>query len=723
MEPIQKIIDTQPEKDSKAKKELLGRVYLVTGVMVLFAFCILAKAIYIQVFEGKKWRSLGAQLYLKEEWVDIDRGNIFSEDSSILATSVPIFDVHMDMRAKGLKASGFQSQVDSLALCLYRLFYPMDSYAGWKQKLQSAYREGHRFFPIANGLNYAQLNALKKFPILRDGQNKGGIIIEKKLERLHPFRGLALRTLGAIRDSALPLGIEGYYDHWLSGGRTKQLMQKISGGIWIPVKNISDESPRSGHDIITTLDMDIQDVAHQSITNALIHHDADYGVAIVMEVQTGKIVAMVNLKKDGEDVFEDYNHAIAEAQDPGSTMKMATVMTLLESGKMSIEDTIHLDKNSSKYHDCVLPDAENHEIKDMTLRKAFIQSSNIAISRAAYNAFDESKSTRQEFVNYWKEFGLDTKSFIDIYGEGTPFLKSPTKTEDQWSGITLPWMSVGYELNLTPLQVLTFYNAIANKGKRMKPYLVSSIQKDNQTVKRFHPTVLKSKIASSSTIKKMDELLRGVVDSVYGTAHGIQNPYYRISGKTGTAQLIQRGGKYEEKHRATFVGYFPSEHPTYSCIVTIVNPKQNGYTGGVVSAPVFKQIADKCFSTKFKVLAHLKENTMDPDKVKPIPQFDAGMKSDFKRIANVISVDYTDQEEDKDWGYIKRDPEGEISLETRKLSNNLVPNVKGMGLRDAMYLLENSGLRVNVVGVGKVKYQSIMPGTESKGQNITIRLD
>ncbi len=707
------------------KNEMLFRVYLVLAVVVVVALLIFGKAVKISVYEGDKWRAKADSLYVKYLPVEADRGNILAEDGALLATSLPIFDLHMDMKADGMPEDVFTQNVDSLAVCLSNFFNSRYTVGAYRELLLERRAAKDRFFLIKEDASLEELNQIKKFPLFKLGRYRGGLIVERKSRRERPYELLARRTIGYVRDNLQPIGLEGFFDNELSGQAGRQLMQRVGPDTWIPVNDLTEIEPKTGDDIKTTIDINLQEITQEALLKSLNFHNADFGTAVVMEVKTGAIRAISNIGRENGDWSENYNYAIGMSSEPGSTFKLASMMAILEEGCMNVEDTIDLNGGKTKYFEEELVDAEKHNLFKTTLRHAFEVSSNVGISKAIVKCFGEGDRAKK-YIKRLHDMNLHLPIGLQLDGEQSPYIKDAFNKDQAWSGTTLPWMAIGYEVQETPMKILTLYNAVANEGEMMKPYFVSELQRFGETKKVFKPTVILKKVASERTIKIVKTLLEGVVENPSGTAHGLATDNYRFAGKTGTAQLNYQKFKDKNKelggYQATFVGYFPAKNPVYSCIVTIVNPRQNGYYGAQVSGTVFREIADKCVAGKLEFHEPV---TLPTGKIKyataQLPASTAGNGGDYKKILTSLKLPYNNRIK-ADWAAFRAENDS-IKIYERTIKKGIIPNVVGMGLRDALFLLENKGLKVEVRGVGKVSSQSVQSGVSAAGQNIILILD
>jgi cell division protein FtsI (penicillin-binding protein 3) len=702
------------------KNEVLIRVYLVAAAVLLVGLVIAGRLYQLTVVQAPVWEAKADSLFLKFVDVRADRGNILAQDGSLLATSLPFFDIYFDAKAEGLTEKLFNEHVDSLSYLLSTYVdqqYTQGAYKEWLQELRSAPEgtAGIRYVPIARGISYHKMLQIKSFPLFRLGRYQGGLIIEQKPKRERPYKIMAQRTIGYVRDGALPVGLEGSMDNVLGGSMGKQLMVRVPGGVYIPVNDLAEIEPRSGDDVITTLDINIQDVAENALHKALKEHDADHGCAIVMEVKTGAIRAIANLGRTKTGWWETFNYAIGERVEPGSMFKLASFMALIEDGYVDdFEQKVPVYQGRVKFFKDEMVDSSPHGLDSMNILQIFSKSSNVGTATLVQKHYGDSHR-ESDFVKRLQAFGLDLPSDIEIEGEELPVIKDPNDPQTNWSGTTLPWMSIGYELLISPMQLLTFYNAVANDGRMMKPYLVDRIEHFGTPTKTFRPTVVKRSIARRSTIRKAHELLKEVVEE--GTARNLRNEHFGIAGKTGTAQLNYHKYKTRSgiRYQAGFCGFFPADNPVYSCIVVISEPKKGGYHGSEVAAPVFREIAEKCYAMKPALHAPINETPKPKLAGRALPRFDAGMRDDMESSLKWLGLDWAPEEDQEDWVVLKPKTDT-LQMLNRIIPDNTIPSVVGMGLKDAIYLLENRGCKVKVKGVGRVRRQSLAPGTRANGK-------
>jgi cell division protein FtsI (penicillin-binding protein 3) len=703
------------------KREILWRVGVVYVFILLFGLLILGKIVYLQLFQGQKWEEKSRDLHLKNQIIQSNRGEIYSANNRLLASSVPFYEIRLDTRSTGLSldTKTYLKKLDTLSRKLAETFNDKSA-KQYREELYKARKKGERFFLIKKRVSYHQLKKIKQFPLFRLGRYKGGFIVIKRNIRIQPHDQLASRTIGYTKDweGSTRVGIEGAYDQYLEGTEGVRLMRRIQGGIWIPVSDENEIEPRSGKDVITTIDVNIQDVAESALKQQLIKHNADHGTAVLMEVNTGKIKAIANLGKTKEGKYKEiYNYAIGESREPGSTFKLASIIAALEDNFVELDDTIDTKDGTVEYYDKKLKDSKPGGYGKITVKQAFEYSSNVGISKIITKNY---KNRERQFIDRLYSMNLNDPLNLEIKGEGKPRIKYPG--DKLWSGISLPMMSIGYEVRLTPLQILTFYNAVANGGKMMKPMLVQKIMDHGETVKNFEPSVMNAAICSKPTIRKAQKLLEGVVEN--GTARNLKNLNYKIAGKTGTAQIANEKYGYSKKseisYQASFVGYFPANDPKYSCIVVVNSPSKNVYYGNIVAGPVFKEIADKVYATSFNIHEGLELAKSQEDI--EIPYTKHSHRKELKKVLNELNIKTKDEIVDSDW-VVTRKMDSCIKLANRYIKENTMPKVIGMGVKDAVYILENMGLNVSVVGRGSIRKQSIPPGTRiQKGEKVELEM-
>jgi cell division protein FtsI (penicillin-binding protein 3) len=691
-------------------------VYLSFLGLIVVCVMVLGKATYIQRAEGSYWRSMADSLHQQYEEIDAERGTIYSEDGSMLSTSVPRFDIHIDFAAEGLRDKGgknFKENIDSLSWHLANLFKDQTA-AKYKEQLQREYKNKSRFYLLKKRVHFRDYQQLRRFPLVRLGKNKSGFIVDVRDERINPFQLLANRTIGLARENAQNVGLERTYDTILKGTTGKRLVRIIAGGARIPVEGYEVE-PENGKDIITTLDVNIQDIAESALLKMMRENEAEHGTCIVMEVKTGKIKAIANLGQHKGDYWENLNYALQKSE-PGSTFKLATMIALIEDKYITINDIVNLNRGSWQFGARTMWDSEPHSRTDVTVKQAFELSSNVGMSRLVWNNYAKNP---EQYVQHLRRLRFDTLTGIDLLGEGKPVIKSPKNTS--WSATTLPWMSVGYEVAISPLQTLMLYNAVANNGVMVKPYLVNAVQQDGKAIQSFAPVVLNAKICSPNTLQQVRVMLEGVVSE--GTAQKVfADAAYHAAGKTGTAQVAEgKAGYIDHKYQSSFAGYFPAENPQYSCIVVIKNKQYaKKYYGGAVAAPVFREVADKLYAL------YVEKKATPPAALRPDSSLYsyAGYTPEMKQMLRLLRTGYTDSSNRSNWGSVSSNRDYKPVLQPRETgADKLMPQLLGLGAKDAIYLIETRGAKAILRGRGKVAAQSVPAGTVlSKGQTIVIDL-
>ena len=698
------------------KKNIAKRSFFVYILVVVGMLAVLARVFQIQVIQGAEWRQKSENLTIDYRTIDAVRGNIYALDGSLLATSVPKYEVRFDPNADAVTDAVFNKGIDSLAGCLSGLFKDRSA-ASYKSELVNARLKGKRYYLIRRNVKFTELKAMRDFPIFNRGRYKGGFIYLQQNMRQMPFRMLAARTIGYDRENGASVGLEAAYKKELRGISGKRLEKKIAGGTWMPLSDSDDIEPQDGYDLVTTIDINIQDVAEAALLKQLEEQEAEYGCVVLMEVETGEIRAIANLSKGSNGVYKErYNYAIGAATEPGSTIKLASWMALLEDGHVDLNDKIQTGNGKHVFYKTTMYDSHEGGFGEITVKEAFAKSSNIAVATTVEKYY---KSDPQKFINHLYQMRLNQKLGVEIKGEGTPYIKS--RNDSSWSGLSLPWISHGYELQLTPLQILTFYNAVANDGKMMKPMFAKSITNYGDVIEEFSPVVLKKAVASASTIKKAKIMLEAVVTE--GTAKNLQNASFSVAGKTGTAQISKgvKGYKGRKSYQASFCGYFPADKPLYSCIVVVNAPSKNVYYGNLVAGPIFKEIANKVYSTSLNAQDELVASKRSGSRPR-VPISKNGCYDDLSYVYKELSVPYTARE-NAQWVSVSTGKDS-VAVYSKRYMDRLMPNVVGMDVEDAIFLLENKGVDVNIEGRGVVKYQSINPGIQIKesGQKVKLSL-
>lgn len=697
------------------RTDILLRVYIAFGMIVLLAFAVLYKLVNVQVVEGEKWRSMADSLSTRFANVEAARGNIYSVDGSLLATSVPEYEVRMDLIAGGIeKDEVFYEKVDSLAAKLSGLFGDKSA-KQYSRMLREGRKDRARYLLIKRNVSHAELKQIRKFPIYNMGRYKGGLISVSQNKRILPFQSLAARTIGYKNKNVQPVGLEGAYGTYIDGESGKRLMQRIAGGVWMPVNQDIEIAPKEGADIISTIDINMQDVAQRALKKQLITSDADHGCVILMEVATGEVRAVANFTKVSEGVYkEQFNYAIAASQDPGSTFKLASYMALLEDHKVDTSTLVATGDGTYRIPGHTIKDSHGG-IGTVSVKRAFEESSNVAIAKMINNAY---QNDQERFPNHLYEWGLNKKLMLQIPGEGQPVIKNP-KNRSWNMKQTLPQMAYGYEMQITPLQMLAFYNAVANDGRYLSPIFVREIRRLGNTIQHFQARVINEKICSDETIKLAQALLEGVV--LEGTGKSLASPLYKIAGKTGTAQVADanKGYRVDKKYQASFSGYFPADNPKYSMIVVVNNPRKGTYYAASVAGPVFREIADRVYVSDISMFDALKEQKFTGNL--KLPDAKSGERKSTQAVYKSFGIKTLFASNSE---YVSIDTNKGVIEQEVKVSEGFVPDVSGMGLRDALYVTGNSGLKALVRGSGRVVRQSLEAGTKvQKGFPIVLELE
>jgi cell division protein FtsI (penicillin-binding protein 3) len=658
------------------KKNILNKLNFVLLFVVVFLIAIVARLVNIQFTNGEKYRNLSEQLTLRNDTIYANRGSVFSADGSLLATSMSQYDIRMDLVT--VKSDVFEKNVKALSKELSKMVGKSTSH--WENKLRKARNNKSRYLLIVRKVGYNDYVKIKSFPIFNLGVYKGGFIAEQTTVRAHPLGKVAERTIGYDDYRGAP-GIEGAYRSYLKGVNGMRLKQKIAKGQWKPINDNNEREPINGKDIVTTIDVNIQDIAHHSLLRQLEYYKAEHGCVVVMETKTGEVKAISNLGRNLKgNYYERRNYAVYESHEPGSAFKVMAMVVALESGAIDTSTVVDTGEGRYRMHGRYINDSKRGGYGEISAARALEVSSNIAFARLIEENFTENPDN---FINALYAMNLNDKLGLPIKGEGTPVI--PNSEHKLWSKNALPSIAYGYNLKLTPLQTLTFYNAIANNGEMVKPRFVKEIRSYDKHVETFDKEVINPKICSQETIDKLQEILKNVV--IRGTGQRLYDENFSMAGKTGTARVEY--GNYQEwvkdkKYVSSFTGYFPADNPKYSCIVVIHKPDRTvGYYGADVSGPVFKDIAHKIYTSNHII------NSIE----NKLPEFES-VQTNYSAYNKLSDSEF-----------------------------NSIPNVKGMAGMDAISLLENLGLKVRFQGNGKVIEQSLNEGEELiKGTTIIIKL-
>ncbi|MGQ0827674.1 MAG: penicillin-binding transpeptidase domain-containing protein [Bacteroidota bacterium] len=687
--------------------------------MCLFGVAIISKICVIQFSEGKEWKAKAESFSTRFIDIAAVRGNIYDANGSLLATSLPYFEVGMDVNTEAITKDIFYDNVDSLAYCLSTLFKDRTQ-KDYKRILVKARKAGDRWVVLQRGVSYTDLQKMKKFPILRKGQNRGGFVYLQTNKRERPFQFLAARTIGKLNENGTgkSYGLEVAYNNYLEGVSGHRLMQKIAGNVWRPINDENEIDPQNGDDIVSTIDINVQDVAENSLMNSLKKHGASHGCLVLMEIKTGEVKAIANLTRSSKDstYIESLNYAVGVATVPGSTFKLPSLIAAMEDFDVKLDEVVDVGNGVCFYYNAKVSDTHRPEKEKMTVQEIFEQSSNVGVTKliTRYYAKDP-----QKYIDRLYKMNLNSPLKVSLPGEAVPYIKN---TQDKsWSKISLPWISYGYESRITPLQILNYYSAVANNGKMMRPIFIKEIRKRGKTIKTFEPEVINPSICSQASVNKAKKMMEGVV--LNGTANSLKAADYQIAGKTGTAQMGIVKGKMT--YQASFVGYFPADNPKYSCIVVVSAPTGDSYYGGAVAGPVFKDVADKVYSTSLEI--HKEINAKQSSYAVKMPATKSGSKEELTSALKALKIPVKTIDDKAEWVLgtnadsvsIKLAP---LSIESA-LKRGIIPNLTGMTARDVLYLLENNGMRVQLIGRGAVATQSLQAGTTyTKGTQIILQL-
>jgi cell division protein FtsI (penicillin-binding protein 3) len=696
------------------KKDIRFRVYVTFTFIFLLGCAIVIKAALIQAKEGPRLRSMAREMHTRFDTLLAERGNILNEEGILLSSSIPEFDVHVDFSV--IDSLLFETKIDTLCLCMASLFARSGKTAEqYKDEFIHAYDNGNKYYLLGRKLRYYEYEAMRGFPIFNKGKGHGGFIAEPREKRQLPYATLARRTLGIFRDSNIT-GLEAKYNKHLVGENGRRVVQKVAGSVWVPIEG-SEVDPVNGRDIITTIDMDVQSVAHHALLSKLQEFEAQNGTCIVMEVATGKIRTIVNLGRQRDGSYdEDFNYATIPTE-PGSTFKLATLISLLSDKKINVMQNVDIQGGRKQFSNRTMSDSHpDAKLGAIPIWKAYAISSNVGLAKLADQYYHDKPT---QFIDNLKRLHLDQPTGIDLLGERRSYITSPTGR--YWSGTSLPWMATGYGVMITPLHTCMLYNAVANNGKMMRPYLVSSIREYGKDVVKFEPEVVTT-IGDSSVVAQLKICTRAVVTD--GTGKGIESPYYTMAGKTGTAQVADKGIRYSDGvYQGSYVGYMPADNPRYTiCVVIRTRAHSASYYGGTIAAPVFRMVADKIFSRNMGAWsAPLDSMAKTGTAALPAKAATAGTYGVLlgrlnKRVP--VKADYSNT-----MVQLITDSNKTAHVLPKHVYRGIMPDVKGMALKDAVYLLENYGINVQIVGKGKVRAQSVPEGTVLiKGQNVILQL-
>lgn len=698
--------------------KIFGGFFLL--LCLLFVF-VIYKIFVIQFVEKEAWDEVASKIHREFE-VDepAKRGNIYSCDGRLMASSIPSYKLYWDARVPYLQQNpdSFYKSVDSLAYCFATMFNDKTQ-SEYRKIFVDAYRKKEgRLSLCSKEISYFDFQKVSKFPVFSYGKIKGGLVVEDRLRRQKPFGSLASRTIGNIQSSNKKgySGIEKKYDKVLQGRPGKATVQRFAGRNK-SIKYVV-EQPQNGLDITTTINMGMQDIAEKSLRNVLTKIDAERGCAVLMDVKTGEIKACSNLIKDEKGVYVDSENMAANAYEPGSTFKIFSLMIALEDGVCDTNTLIDTKDGVYNFYGRKMVD-HNHDkggYGKITVAQGLAYSSNIVVSKIIE---DNYKTRKEKFVNALYDIGLNKPLDIEIPGLQAPKIKHPKDSAVNWSGTTLPWMSIGYEVQIPPIYTLAYYNAIANDGCFIQPFLVKNIVKNGEVLEEFSTQVINKSICSQSTLQKVRSMLEGVVD--YGTGKAAASKSIKIAGKTGTAQIGYKNNR-PEAHLLTFCGYFPADNPLYTCVVSIKVPNRGySHSAGATSGVVFKNIAEQIYAQKVRISPNEFAEMCELKKKSPCVK--KGIFHQTQTVLSELGLDFVCENKKANW--VQCSNTDSISLEFDALSfeKNVIPDVIGMGAKDAVYLMEKNGVRVYISGAGRVVSQSIKAGTSPrKGDVVYLSL-
>jgi len=659
------------------EKSIMNKLYFTSGVMFIFALLVVYKLLTIQFVQGAHYRGLAEDRTTKNVKIPANRGNVYSVNGSLLATSVPKYDIRIDLVASSDK--NYEALIEPLCDSLAN-FHGTSS-TEFKRKLRLARQNKSRYFLLARNLGYSQYLKFREFPLLSLGAFKGGLIVEQSTKRDYPMGAIAQRLIGYERfddqGNVTRVGIDGAFgEKYLRGDDGQRRKQKIGKGQWKPIDDFNQVEPQDGYDVYTTIDVNIQDIAHHALLEQLEKYKADHGTVVVMETKTGEIRAISNLGRNKKGLYyERLNYAVGESHEPGSTFKLMALAVALEDKVIDTTTIVDTKKGVLSFYGKKVKDSKKGGYGKISIAKAFEVSSNTAIVKAIHTAY---KGQPEKFVDGLYRMNLQDSLGLPLIGEGNSIIPDPRIKNGRWSGIALQWMAYGYGVSFTPLQTLTFYNAIANDGVMVRPKFLREIKEIETSIETFDTEIINPRICSKETVLKLQQLLKNVVEKKHGTGHGLYSDQFSMAGKTGTCQK-DYANKDQLNYISSFSGYFPADDPKYSCIVVIHEPdKSVGYYGADVSGPVFKKIAQKIYTYSPVI-----------DEVQDVNQKSELVEASYDQYYAVAQKYKT-----------------------------IMPNLKGMSAMDAISILENMGLKVQIVGNGTVSKQSIKSGQKIKPQSL-----
>jgi cell division protein FtsI (penicillin-binding protein 3) len=687
---------------SNIKRDILWRVLLVFGVVTIFGIMIIFNVFVFQVQEGEQWRAQSDSLIIKEQDITPPRGTIYGQHQSLLVTSAPLYEIRFDATIP--EQDTFEKYIPIISKKLVQLFNFSKTSQQVEQNIRKARRENNRYFLLAINASFRQQAMVKEWPMFNTGQYRSGLIVESMTRRTYPSNQAGFRTIGYFNEENKGVGLELTYDEHLSGTKGQRLVQKIAGG-YKPLNNEKLIEPIQGKDLISTLNIEYLEIAHRALKKALEKHNADHGCVIVIETKTGAIRAMNNLKNHGNGKFSEvYNYAVAESYEPGSIFKVFSAKALLDDKKIKPTDSINIFNGEREFYGRFMKDSDAGKRRKISFEDAVAYSSNVAFSSLIH---DNYRSQPAYFIKHLKDLDLHAPTEIEILGEPLPYLNQPGTPK--WSNLALPWLSIGYENQHTPLQILTAYNAIINDGVFKKPYLSEAIVYEGKTYQVLKPQTKDKKVCSPETSKLIRQMTTGTIER--GTASSIRSEMITMAGKTGTAQIASESGyQLQKQYNASFLGHFPADKPEFSVIVFINKPSAGSIYASEVAAPVFKEVAEKIFVRSSQKEIQKLPQPQAPPLVKTHQSF-------YEQISQIFNPNAI-HKSSSNWVAAQNGKAIDLSVLSQKM-----PDVRHMGSRDALYLLGNMDLNVKIRGVGKVQEQSPAPGsTIRKKQTVYIRL-
>ena len=704
--------------EQKKKMNSLSLYFIVTMLFSIVGLLIISKAINIVFVEGDFWRKLGEEQIQRNQTEPAERGNIYSCKGELMATSMPCYYVYIDFKAGGFNKDTLNHYIAPLSQALSKKFGDKTPQE-YRAHIEKGYASKSRGWQlISRKVSYTELKELRQLPFLSKRSNVSGLHTKEMAKRQNPYGTLALRTIGNVYgdyERGGSSGLEMRYDSLLRGTPGKKTRKKIRNK-WT---DIIDVEPTHGKSLITTIDVVIQDITEKALVDKLKEVDAESGTVVVMEVETGEVRAITNMGRNGIGGYrEERNYAVSDQSEPGSTFKVASMIVALDEGVIKPGDTIDTGNGIYRYAEENIRDHNAHRggYGRITAEQAIWYSSNVGVAKIILNGFEKDPA---RYIKRLKEIGIGKPLDIEIPGAGKAYIKDPSSKS--WWKTSLPWISFGYETQIPPIYTLTYFNAIANDGKMVKPYFTKKILSGDDVIQSFDTEVINPSICSKATLKMIQKMLVGVVDS--GTARSIKSDIIPLAGKTGTAQLSQGKAGYRVdgivSHQVSFCGYFPADRPKYSCIVVIRHPRVANPSAGAISGGVFKNIAERVYAATVQMKPEDLPIDMETAKA---PTVKGGSRKSVDYVLRKLDIDHK-SENSTEWVKVHTDSTG-IALKPLEITENLVPSVIGMGAKEAVYLLEKSGMRVTISGSGRVVSQSLQPGAKIlKNGNINLRLN